>query len=110
MAEIDTVKVASLMGRIDEELAQVGPAPSIRDYDGWRTHQGAYRKIIDGLVAEEGAAYRAGSGDGYRLAMAGIATTCTGGDAGLLRNWVNAASRRLAAMRAAPASSDGDTT
>ena len=104
---IDTVKVAGLMGRIDEELAQVGPVPAMCDYEGWRAHQGAYRKIIDDLVAEEGAAYRSGSGDGYRLALAGIATTCTGGDAGLLRNWVNAASRRLAAMQAASASSEG---
>mgnify|MGYP005998649311 CR=1 FL=1 len=105
---IDTVKVAGLMGRIDEELAQVGPVPAaMTDYEGWRAHQGAYRKIIDDLVAEEGAAYRSGSGDGYRLTLAGIATTCTGGDAGLLRNWVNAASRRLAAMQAASAPSEG---
>ena len=50
---IDRVKVAGLMGRIDEELAQVGPVPAMCDYEGWRAHQGAYRKIIDDLVAED---------------------------------------------------------
>lgn len=49
---------------------------------------------IEDVVASDGARYRQ-SGAGYSLRLAGVNTSCTSGPAGLLRNWRNAAERRI---------------
>ncbi|WP_010185984.1 hypothetical protein [Sphingomonas sp. PAMC 26605] len=51
--------------------------------------------IIDGLVANHGAAHRT-RWDGSRLSCAGVVSTCTfSPDKGLLENWTKTASLRL---------------
>lgn len=82
------------MGRIRSAIDSIGPTPAaITQHKAWHNHMQAYRGIIDDLVADEGAIYRAG--DPRSLKLAGIRTSCTCGDKGLLSNWINAASRRI---------------
>ncbi|WP_206523446.1 hypothetical protein, partial [Mesorhizobium sp. M5C.F.Ca.IN.020.29.1.1] len=59
-----------------------------------RALERAAAAILATLQNEHGATWNAG-GDGYTLKLAGIQSSCTGGAGGLLRNWRNAAQRRL---------------
>lgn len=63
-------------------------------------HHGAASALVNELVAERGARLSTPAG-GYRLAVAGVAASCTSGHSGLLTNWINAAYRALDRRRAA---------
>lgn len=75
--------------------AMVGPDAPRDIYWGSRD---AFHKAASDLVAElvkdHGARLTKSLG-GFRLAMAGVAATCTAGESGLLTNWINAAYREL---------------
>lgn len=86
---------------IEKALADLGPRPDFNiehsgTYFAWRRReQAAYRGIVQHLVDHHGGRFTERPPDGNALKLAGIRTTCTSGPAGLLRNWQNAARRRL---------------
>ncbi len=79
---------------IDEKLSKVEPVDTT-DCDAFRRRRAQVEAVLGEMATEEGAYYRLGSENRFRLA--GLATTCTGGAEGLLRNWQNAARRKLGA-------------
>lgn len=82
--------------------AKITAAGDVRSMD----HREARRvgeAILNSLVEEEGAVFGP-NGDGYRLLLARVRSTCTSGYFGLLSNWKKAARRKIegsAAPRAA---------
>lgn len=60
----------------------------------------AAKALVAELVKDQGARLTTPLG-GYRLAMAGVTTTCTSGESGLLGNWILAAYRELDRRQAA---------
>lgn len=98
---IDTLE--RLILHIETSLAsieQAYPNLDFRDHAAWQARQQAYRAIIDDLVSIHCAKYRAGVADAYVLALAGIRTSCTGGDHGLLTGWVRRARAEIAKTKA----------
>ena len=91
-------------GRLNSIDVRHGNAsPSQEGYDKWKAEQAAYRAVIEDLVTDYNAHYRSGIADAYVLKIAGVRTSCTGGDAGLLTNWINAARRNLEQAKAGAA-------
>lgn len=66
-----------------------------RDSAKWQARQHAFRAIVNDLVVNERARYRAGVADAYVLVLAGIRSSCTSSEHGLLTNWVGAAKRKI---------------
>lgn len=101
--EKEAGNLARLVERIDRDLASLpdGGDHSYADREKWEARQAAVRAIVDGLVSDEGARYRAGVADGYVLNLAGIRTSCTGGEHGLLTGWCRRARQRIAEIKAA---------
>jgi len=62
-------------------------------------HHAAARVAVQELVKDAHARLTTPLG-GFRLAIAGVAATCTSGESGLLTNWINAAYRELDRRRA----------
>lgn len=56
-------------------------------------------RVISCLIADHGAIHRP-RWDAHRLSCAGVTSTCTWGDTGLLNNWLKAAGVRLMALGA----------
>lgn len=90
----DPADLERLIEKIDAGLAAL-PQPG-RSLETRHEYHKAARDLIERLSSEEGARIRRAAG-GDTLRLAGVATSCTHGDAGLLRNWLTAARRRLAA-------------
>ena len=94
-----------LILHIGTSLATV---PELGDQDWhdnakWKARRDAFRAIINDLVIDERAKYREGVADAYVLTLAGIRTSCTGGEHGLLTNWIAAARRKIEELKAVAA-------
>jgi hypothetical protein len=95
-----------LIARIENLLAaleaDVGPQPDYflsdrETYWSWsKKHRAGLDAIRARLEAEEKARFSATPGSSEALTMAGVRSSCTSGMEGLLRNWRNAARRRIA--------------
>lgn len=83
-----------LIARVDAAEAAL-PQFESGDYEGLRRYLAAAEKVLDVLAKEEGARVSPESGSGRTIRMAGVSSSATGGPAALLRNWRNAASRKL---------------
>lgn len=98
-----------LITLIETRLAAIEEALGVDDWqspkarENWKARQAAYRGLIDDLVSMECAKYRVGVADAYHLKLGGISTSCTGGDHGLLTNWLRRARLQLAAEKAVAA-------
>lgn len=64
--------------------------------DDWKKRGEIGRRAMERLVSEHGAKFRAGVADAYRLSLAGVSSSCTSGEWGLMSNWLTAARRKLA--------------
>ncbi|MEO9614301.1 MAG: hypothetical protein ABJG86_11235 [Nitratireductor sp.] len=105
----NAARLPGLIRRLDAELAriekEVGPQPAFRgtnwgELDRWRHQEAiAFNRLFNTLQQVEGASVSM-DGAGHRMRMAGVATSCTSGMHGLLRNWQNAAHRRIEKERA----------
>lgn len=93
-----TDNLERLIKRIEDGLAALpdGGDYSYADQEKWVARQAALRNLIETLVMEEGARFRAGVADAYVLNLAGIRTSCTGGEHGLLTGWCRRARQRIA--------------
>lgn len=97
-----------LILQIETRLAAIEQAyPKLDHWDDgkWRARQQAYRAIIDDLVSIDCAKFR--EGDAYMLTLAGIRTSCTGGDHGLLTGWVRRARAQVEASKAGATAAPG---
>lgn len=95
MKRLDLDHVRRMIDLVDAGMAVLSTMPTLADlYENCRAQDKAARAILDTLQNEHGATFSA-CGDGYRLQLAGIQSSCTGGPGGLLRNWRNAAKGRL---------------
>lgn len=89
-----------LIALIDERLAdsaatRPGTGASTDDcYAHVKAAAAVAQSLIDDLATNHKAHFRR-AGDAYRLAMAGVASECTSSLTQLLRNWQNAARRRI---------------
>lgn len=93
--KLDAVQVKRAIDVVDAALAVLSTMPKLEDaYEECRAHDNAARRILASLQNEHGASWSA-SGPGLYLQLAGVQSSCTSGAAGLLRNWRNAAQRRL---------------
>ncbi|MER9623259.1 hypothetical protein NKI98_17755 [Mesorhizobium sp. M0222] len=81
------------MAEIDSALPPNGT--TTWSHDDWKKHDAGVDKIISGLKTGEGARIKDGSE--CRLVLAGVSVTCTSGHHGVLRNWMNAARKKIAA-------------
>lgn len=87
---------AELLQLVHLVNAKVAALPVIQAGQ-WQTHDAhhaAAKLLVAELVKDHGARVTKPLG-GFRLAMAGVAATCTAGESGLLTNWINAAYRDL---------------
>lgn len=57
----------------------------------WKARSAAYEAIVNDLVHDERAKYRAGLSDAFMLEMGGIRVTATGGNCALVNNWLRRA-------------------
>lgn len=78
--------VETRLGAVEDVYADRG-----NDHLVWRQRQQAYGAIISDLVAQEKARYRPGHNGTYELTLAGIRTSCTAGEQGLLTAWLRKA-------------------
>lgn len=86
-----------LIARIDTEMPAEKPSDGIvLSYEEFRAHQRELDAFILRLVDEEGGRHSNSNGAEVLL-LAGVRTSCTTGPAGLLRNWQNAARRKIEA-------------
>ncbi|MBZ9856727.1 hypothetical protein LB566_23325 [Mesorhizobium sp. CA13] len=96
--KLDIARVTRMIDIVDAGLAVLATRPKLDDaYEECRAHERAAQAILHVLADEHGAAWTSG-GTGYTLRLAGIQSSCTGGPGGVLRNWINAARRRLDAV------------
>lgn len=100
MKAADPRELQRLIDLIDLRVAAVPPQDTGYDLDTWRAHWNAGEQILQDLVEQEGARYVRGTGDASALKLAGIRTSCTGGQFGLLSNWQNAARKKISAVAA----------
>lgn len=84
-----------LIDLVDEKLAALPKLNSRSTSAEWRDHGVRLVDVVCDLEEKEGARENGDYGRGYRLTMAGVTATCTSGRHGLLRNWQNAARKRL---------------
>ena len=94
---MDRLRIERLRTLIDAELAEIGHPHTTWSHDDWKRHDIALAAIISRLETEEGARFKDGSEP--RLTIAGISTACTSGRHGLLRNWQNAALRKIESLQ-----------
>lgn len=100
----NAARLPGLIRRLDAEFArierEVGSRPAFRgtnwdEQARWRHHEAAaFSHLLNTLQQEEGASVSMACGS-YVMRMAGVATSCTYGVHGLVRNWQNAARRRI---------------
>lgn len=93
---MNKLQLERLIALIDHDLAQVDadrPAHGAMSHEDWKKHDAGIAAAIARLEKNEGARFKDGSE--AQLKMAGVSTTCTGGRHGLLRNWQNAARRKI---------------
>jgi len=91
---LDVAELKRLIEDIDLRLCLV-PDWIYEDRESWKRHDAALGKIIDHLVENEQAAFRPASFGAYSLRLAGVRTSCTSGEHGLLKNWIIAARRAI---------------
>lgn len=102
--KIDVAELQRLIAFIDVLVAgaqaELGPRPDwsagidvSMEYSGRKRKAG--EQVIRTLIHKEGARVRRQAPYGRWLKLAGVQTSCTGGDWGLLRNWQNAARRYI---------------
>lgn len=97
-----------LISVIDQELAQAPAYPDWhngdtfeqRDADRRAYHQ-AMDAIVDRIVKGHGARFNPSAAGASTLRIAGIQSSCTSGNQGLLRNWQAAARRRIEKLKGA---------
>lgn len=93
MAKADSQTLVRLIQVVEQKLAAI-PAIAVGDHDSDAQHRAAAENALAELARDEGAKWR-GRYDGHQLSMGGVKTSCTAGAAGVLRNWVTAARRRI---------------
>ena len=87
---VDTAAPQRLVTMIDAALAQ----PNKPGEEDWQGAKRKARALLETFQNEHGATFNAHY-DGYALKIGGIRTSCTSGEAGLLRNWRAAALKRI---------------
>lgn len=93
--QLDIARVKRMIDVVDAGMAVLATMPKLDDlYEECQARERAATAILASLQNEHGATCNAGGG-GYTLRLAGIQSSSTGGAGGLLRNWHNAAQRRL---------------
>jgi hypothetical protein len=85
---------------IETQLATIDETYQGNENLIWSPRQRAYRSLVDELVIQERAKYSFAGGT-YLLTLAGIRTSCTAGDHGLLRAWLRKAKAEIDGRRAA---------
>ena len=92
---MDMKNLQRLIVRIDELIPEEQAENGLyMTYEEFKAHQRKLDAAVHRLVEEE-AAKRGQSSGADTLTMAGIRTSSTGASIGLLRNWQNAARRRI---------------
>lgn len=84
-----------LLDLVETRVAEIGVA---HGYDDWKRIDAATAALLAGLERDHGAVYRHSwlGGGTHHLRLAGIATTSTSSQLGVLKNWCAGAHRRLA--------------
>lgn len=94
-------RLVDLIGKLVREADErLGERPDwSADREGWRAyddHRNAEMRVIKAhLTSKEGARFSHRPAYEASMKLAGIRTSCTGGEWGLLRNWQSAARRRV---------------
>lgn len=99
-----------LISVIDQELAHAPAYPDWhngdtfeqRDADRRAYHQ-AMDAIVERVVRDHGARFNPSAAGASTIRIAGIQSSCTSGNHGLLRNWQAAARRRIEKLKGAEA-------
>lgn len=95
---LDSKKIEGLIRRIETGLAQLPEYDPFQDDDEHFERQQQALETLAFGIAREGGGKIGGNAVGARtLRMAGIATSCTSGFAGLLRNWAARARKEIGA-------------
>lgn len=92
--------LSRLIARIDELMPSEQPAQGHIAYEEFQAHQRKLDAVVAQLVDEEGGRHSRSNGAEV-LRLAGLQTSCTSGPGELLRNWQNAARRKIASARIA---------
>lgn len=95
MPKLDPVELRRLIGVVEAKLVAIPPI-KVGEMGSYSAHRTAAEIACAELGRDEGAKYKSAH-DAFRLSLGGIVTSCTGGAAGALRNWLAAARRRLEA-------------
>lgn len=93
MAKPDGAQLGRLIQVVEKKLAAIPPIV-VGDRESYEQHRKGSEDALAELEREEGAKWR-GRYDGHQLSMGGVKTSCTAGAAGVLRNWVTAARRKI---------------
>lgn len=84
-----------LVRRIDELMPAEQPVNGMYfDYEEFKAHQRKLDAVVAKIVEEEDGRHSRSSGAEI-LRLCGVQASCTNGPSGLLRNWQNAALRKL---------------
>lgn len=97
---MSTADLPRLIARVEAAEATL-PQFASGDYDGLNRYLAAAERVLDILVKEEGARVSPERGSGRTIRMGGVTSSATGGPAALLRNWRNAAFRKVTTAREA---------
>lgn len=88
--------LSRLIARINELMPSEQPANGMyMEYEEFQAHQRKLDAVVKQLVDEEGGRHSRSNGAEV-LRLAGLQSSCTTGPHGLLRNWQNAARRKIA--------------
>lgn len=93
MPKADGATLVRLIQVVEEKLAAI-PRMQGCDLESCERHRKAAEAALTELERDEGAKWRSRY-DGHRLSMGGVKTSCTASAAGVMRNWVGAARRRI---------------
>lgn len=99
----DIPSAIAAVEKIHAEAEKRSPRPELPpgritdDYwEAHRAHSEAGRKVVQRLVDELGGRFSLTGAHDHRLTLAGVSTSCTSGEWGLITNWLRAARRKLA--------------
>lgn len=94
---VDKQELARLIGVVEGKLADLPVATYADGIVAMAAYRQAAELALSHLARTQGA--RVGHGfDHHRLGLAGINSTCTYSAAGVMKNWLQAARRKLEAM------------
>lgn len=81
--------------RAEAEWAHPMPVDHWNKRDAYDAHMRAGEDLLKQLERDYGARLSGDGASGYKLRLAGVASSCTGGHWGLVRNWLAAARRKM---------------